>query len=87
MTPRRRIANRLNRLVNEVTELRGKVVEQTIYSNAKDEAMRDFVNERIGQWNAAIRATNGPKRGESEQSYQARLVAANKRPNVEVRGE
>lgn len=87
MTPRMRIAHRLKRLTDEVTMLRGKVVEQEIYSAAKDEAMRDFVNMRISQWNSAIRSTNGPRPGESPEQYRARLVAANKRPNAQVTGE
>ena len=82
MTPRMRIAHRLKRLTDEVTMLRGKVDEQEIYSAAKDEAMRDFVNMRISQLNSAIRSTNGPRPGESPEQYRARLVAANKRPNV-----
>lgn len=84
MTPRMRIAHRLKRLTDEVTMLRGKVVDQEIYSAAKDEAMRDYTNTRISQWNSAIRSTNGPRRGESAEAYRARLVAANARPNVEV---
>lgn len=71
-------ANRLKALVDEVSALRGMVVNQEILSTAKDEAMRNFVNAEIARWNAAIRATNGPKRGESQDLYRKRLVEANK---------
>ncbi len=77
MTPRRRIAHRLKRITEEVTRLRAKAVNGEILSTAKDEAMRDYINERIAAWNEAIRATNGPKRGETPQAYQARLLEAN----------
>ena len=78
MTPRLRPSNRVRELVKEVAYLRGKVVEQEILSTAKDEAMRDYVNHRIGLWNAAIRATNGPRPGESMPAYQKRLADTRK---------
>ena len=82
MTPRMRVASRMKKLSAEVAMLRGKIVEQDIYSTAKYEAMREFVNQKISRWNAAIRATNGILPGESMQRYQARLVAANRPPNA-----
>lgn len=45
--------------------------------SVKDAAMQAFVNARLSAINAAIRSTNGPRRGESADSYRARLVAAN----------
>jgi len=77
MKTKKRIASRWRRLTDEVTALRGRVVEQEIYSTAKDEAVREYVNKRIAEWNAAIRASNGIRRGETMRQYQARLVKAN----------
>ena len=38
----------------------------------------DRTNKAIARWNAAIRATNGPRPGEDRAAYEARLVAANR---------
>ena len=75
---RPRPRNHLRRLVLENTRLRAAQVEQAALCTAKDEAMREYVNLRIAQTNAAIRAANGPRPGEPTASYSARLVAANK---------
>lgn len=77
LVPRFRKSRKLALLVEEVTRLRAAKVEREVKLEAKDEAMNAFVSARIAEWNSAIRATNGPKRGESEASYRARLVAAN----------
>ncbi len=69
--------NHLRRLTEEVTHLRAKSVEARILSTAKDEAMRDYVNGRISEWNSVMRSMNGPRPGETAASYSARLVAAN----------
>lgn len=79
MTPRMRITHRLKRLIDEVTGLRAKIVEQEIYSTAKDDAMREYVNDKIAKWNTAIRATNGPKRGELGTAYRARVEIVKER--------
>lgn len=78
MTPRVRRQNRLAALVSEVTALRAKYVEQEMLSTAKDDAMREFVNTRIAIFKAATKSTNGIRRGESADSYRARLVEANR---------
>lgn len=69
--------NTLRELVDEVTQLRARKVEYTVLIEIKDTAFQEYVNERVKQINFAIRATNGPKRGETEQSYRNRLLAAN----------
>lgn len=71
--------NRIGGLMNELHQLRSSKVETEIISNAKDEAMRDYVNKWIARWNTAIRSTNGMRRGETMQSYNKRLVEANAR--------
>ena len=70
--------NKLRELIDENARLRARHVEQSLLNNATDAAMREFVNAEIGRWNADIRATNGPRSGESADSYRARLVDANK---------
>lgn len=45
----------------------------------KDEAMQRYVNDSIAIWNAAIRATGGPRPHETAAQYNARLVEANKK--------
>ena len=70
----------LKALVEENTRLRALRVEADLRSEAKDMAQRAWVNERIDAWNSAMRALNGPRRGETERSYRSRIVAANKAP-------
>lgn len=78
LVPRFKNRHRLARLTDEVTALRAEIAAHRVISEAKDSAQREWVGMRIAQWNAAIRATNGPRRGESQESYQRRLVEANR---------
>lgn len=74
MTPRLKRTNKLKLLTDEVTILRARVVEQSLITIAKDKALKDFVEARIAKINEAIRQSNGPRRGEREQSYRKRIV-------------
>lgn len=77
ITPKLRRRPHMRRLVLENTRLRAQNVEGVMLSQHKDEAHREYVNLRIAQINAAIRATNGPRPGETAEAYSSRLVAAN----------
>lgn len=73
-----RLNHKLKTLVDEVTSLRSRVVKQDIYSSAKEEAMREYINKEIAKWNSAIRSTNGIRPGETMESYRRRILEANK---------
>jgi hypothetical protein len=71
------IMKRFEQLIRENQQLIEVRVNNEFLKRGKDEAMADYIEERIKMYNAAIRSTNGTKPGETRSEYQSRLVRAN----------
>lgn len=62
MVPRLKPRLSVGSLLIDNRALRAQLRREDIPSTAKDEAERDFVNKRIAEINARIRASNSPRK-------------------------